>query len=129
MAKVRVMIVDDAIYMRGVLKDILERYGYELAGEAKDGQQSVNMYKELYEEKNAPDVVLMDITMKKMNGLEAMKRIKKMDKESKIVMISSVKSKPAVVRAIQDGASGFVTKPFKDKEVIDAVEDALKNRI
>ena len=126
MKRVRVMIVDDAIYMRGVLKDILERHDMRVAGEAKDGKESVDMYKRMYEDSQTPDVVLMDITMKRMDGIEAMKRIKKIDNTANVVMISSVKSKPAVVQAIQEGANGFVPKPFKDKEVIQAVHSSIK---
>lgn len=129
MPKIRIMIVDDAIYMRAVLKDILERHNYQVVASANDGQKAVEIYRELYDSQRAPDLVLMDITMRRMDGIESLKQIKKIDKRARVVMCSSVKSKDKLVKAVEEGAIYFITKPFEDEKVIETIEKALrKNR-
>lgn len=129
MPRIRVMIVDDAIYMRVVLKDILERHNYEVVASANNGQKAVEIYKDLYVSQRAPDLVLMDITMRKMDGVEALKYIKKIDKRANVVMCTSVKSKDKLVSAMNEGATYYINKPFEDEEVIETIEKALeKNR-
>lgn len=125
MNKKKILIVDDAIYMRAVLKDLLEKNGYEIIGMAKNGEMGVQMYEQLYISGDKPDLVLMDITMKKKNGIEALKEIKQIDAMSNIVMVSSVGAKDSLVEAIQAGAKYFIKKPFEDEELLITVKKAI----
>lgn len=108
-----VLIVDDAAFMRGSLKLMLEKNSYKVVGEAENGLVAVSMYKEL-----KPDIVTMDITMPEMDGIMAVKMIKELDKEAKIIMISAMGQENKVVDAITAGAKGFIVKPFKEDYVI-----------
>lgn len=126
MSRIRVMIVDDAVYMRAVLKDIMERNGYQVVATADNGLKAVENYRDLYNSQRAPDLVLMDITMRKMDGIEALRNIKQIDKRAKVVMCTSVKSKDKLVKAVNEGASYFITKPFEDDNVIETIEKALE---
>jgi len=103
----RVLIVDDAAFMRMMLRDILTKNGYEVAGEAENGAQAVERYKEV-----KPDLVTMDITMPEMDGITAVREIKKIDPAAKIVMVSAMGQQAMVIEAIQAGAIDFVVKPF-----------------
>jgi two-component system chemotaxis response regulator CheY len=116
----RVLIVDDAAFMRMMLKDILTKNGYEIAGEAENGRRAVELYKEL-----RPDAVTMDITMPEMDGITAVKEIKKIDPGAKIVMCSAMGQQMMVMEAIQAGAKDFVVKPFQQERVLQALEKVL----
>lgn len=116
----RVLIVDDAAFMRMMIKDILTKNGYEVAGEAENGLVAVNMYKEL-----KPDLVTMDITMPEMDGITAVKMIKKIDPNAKIIMCSAMGQQMMVMEAIQAGARDFIVKPFQQERVIQAVKKAI----
>lgn len=116
----RVLIVDDAAFMRMMLRDILTKNGYEVAGEAENGAQAVERYKEV-----KPDLVTMDITMPEMDGITAVREIKKIDPAAKIVMVSAMGQQAMVIEAIQAGAIDFVVKPFQPDRVIEAVKKAL----
>lgn len=109
----KVLIVDDAMFMRAALKTMLEKNGFEVVGEAVDGADAVSKYSILN-----PDIVTMDITMPKMDGVEALTEIKKKDPNCKIVMISALGQESWVKRAIIIGARGFIVKPFKEEHVI-----------
>lgn len=115
MAK-RVLVVDDAAFMRMMIKDILSKNGYEVAGEAENGKRAVEKYKEV-----SPDLVLMDITMPEMNGIEAVKAIRKVDSNAKIVMCSAMGQQAMVIECIQAGARDFIVKPFQADRVLEAV--------
>lgn len=115
MAK-RVLVVDDAAFMRMMIKDILSKNGYEVAGEAENGKRAVEKYKEV-----SPDLVLMDITMPEMNGIEAVKAIRKVDANAKIVMCSAMGQQAMVIECIQAGARDFIVKPFQADRVLEAV--------
>ena len=114
------LIVDDAAFMRMMLKDILTANGYAVAGEAEDGLQAVAMYKRF-----RPDLVIMDITMPEMDGILAVKEIIKIDPEARIIMCSAMGQQPMVVQSIQAGAIDFVVKPFYPERVLEAVKKAL----
>ena len=101
----RVLIVDDAAFMRMMLKDILTKNGYEVAGEAENGKVAVSMYQEL-----KPDVTTMDITMPEMDGISAVKEIKKANPGAKIVMVSAMGQQAMVIEAIQAGAADFIVQ-------------------
>lgn len=116
----RILIVDDAAFMRMMLKDILTKNGYEIAGEAENGQRAVELYREL-----RPDAVTMDITMPEMDGITAVKEIKKIDPGARIVMCSAMGQQLMVMEAIQAGARDFVVKPFQQERVLQALEKAL----
>lgn len=109
----RVLVVDDAMFMRNSLKIMLEKNQIEVVGMAENGVQAVNQYKAL-----RPDVVTMDITMPEMDGLEALRAIREFDRDAKIVMISAVGKEDAVREAIIGGAKNFIVKPFQEEKVI-----------
>jgi len=120
MAK-RVLIVDDATFMRMMLKDIITKAGYEVAGEATNGREAVEKYKEL-----KPDIVTMDITMPEMNGIDAIKEIMKIDPNAKIIVCSAMGQQAMVIEAIKAGAKDFIVKPFQPSRVVEALNKVSK---
>jgi len=116
----RILIVDDAAFMRMMVKDILTKNGYDVVGEAENGEIAIEKYKELN-----PDLVTMDITMPEMDGISAVKEIKKINPKAKIIMCSAMGQQAMVVDAIQAGAKDFIVKPFQPDRVIEAVSKAL----
>lgn len=116
----RVLIVDDAAFMRMMIKDILTKNGYEVVGEASDGTQAIEKFKEL-----TPDLVTMDITMPEMDGIAALKEIKKIDPNAKVIMCSAMGQQAMVIDAIQAGAKDFIVKPFQADRVIEAIKKTM----
>ncbi len=116
----KVLIVDDAAFMRMMLKDILGKNGFEIIGEAENGKVGVDKFREL-----KPDLVTMDITMPELDGISAVKMIKQVDKNARIVMCSAMGQQAMVIDAIQAGARDFIVKPFQPERVIEAVQKAL----
>ncbi len=116
-----ILIVDDAAFMRMMLKDILSKNGFTVVGEAENGMLGVQKYFEL-----KPDLTIMDITMPEMDGLQAVKEIKKRDAQARIVMCSAMGQQAMVIEAIQSGAKDFVVKPFQPERVVEAITKALK---
>lgn len=116
----RILIVDDAAFMRMMLREILTKNGYEVVGEAEDGMSAIDKYQDLN-----PDLVTMDITMPNMDGITAVREIKKLDVKAKIVMCSAMGQQTMVIDAIQAGAHDFIVKPFQPARVIEAVQKAL----
>ncbi len=116
----KVLVVDDAAFMRMMLKDILLKGGFEIAGEATNGAEAVRLYQEL-----KPDLVTMDITMPEVDGIAAVKEIKKIDPSAKVVMVSAMGQQAMVIEAIQAGASDFIVKPFQPDRVLEALKKAL----
>ena len=119
MAK-NILIVDDAAFMRMMIKDILSKNGYNVAGEAENGAKAVEKYKEL-----TPDLVLMDITMPEMDGIQALKAIKGVDAGAKVIMCSAMGQQAMVIEAIQSGAKDFIVKPFQADRVLEAVKKVI----
>lgn len=119
MAK-RILVCDDAAFMRMMIKDILTKNGYEVAGEAENGAIAVEKYKE-----TKPDLALMDITMPEMDGIEALKKIKELDSGAKVVMCSAMGQQAMVIEAIQSGAKDFIVKPFQADRVLEAVKKVV----
>jgi two-component system chemotaxis response regulator CheY len=117
---VTVLVVDDAGFMRLVMKDILEKNGYEVVGEAENGAEAVEQYTRL-----KPDIVTMDITMPVMDGIEAVQHIRESDPGARIIMCSAMGQQQMVVKAIRAGAKDFVVKPFHRERVLKALENAL----
>lgn len=117
----RILVVDDAAFMRMMIKDILSKNGHEVIGEAGDGLQGVERYQELQ-----PDLVTMDITMPEVDGIEALKRIQAIDASARVIVCSAMGQQSMVIDAIQSGAKDFIVKPFQADRVIEAVEKALR---
>ncbi|MCZ0754147.1 response regulator [Anoxybacillus sp. J5B_2022] len=116
----KVLIVDDAKFMRMTLSNILKKANYEVVGEGENGKEAVELYRTLQ-----PDIVTLDITMPVMNGIEAVKAIKQMDPQAKIIMCSAMGQQKMVVEAIEAGAVDFIVKPFEESRVIEALSRAL----
>ena len=116
----RILVVDDAAFMRMMLSDHLTEAGFEVIGQAENGAVAVVKYKEL-----RPDMVTMDITMPEMDGIQAVKEIKKFDPTARIVMCSAMGQQHMVMEAIQAGARDFIVKPFDVARVVQAVTKAL----
>lgn len=119
MAK-NILICDDAAFMRMMIKDILTKNGYNVAGEAENGAKCVEKYNEL-----KPDLVLMDITMPEMDGIAALKAIKANDANAKIIMCSAMGQQAMVIESIQAGAKDFIVKPFQADRVLEAVKKVV----
>lgn len=115
-----VLIVDDAAFMRMMIKDILEKNGYDVVGEAENGNIAVEKYKEL-----EPDLVTMDITMPEKDGITALKEIKELNADATVIMCSAMGQQAMVIDAIQAGAKDFIVKPFQAERVVEAVSKAL----
>ena len=119
MAK-NILICDDAAFMRMMIKDILTKNGYEIAGEAENGAKAVEKYNE-----TKPDLVLMDITMPEMDGIQALKKIKEADANACGIMCSAMGQQAMVIEAIQSGAKDFIVKPFQAERVLEAVKKVI----
>ncbi|MGC9434674.1 MAG: response regulator [Methanomicrobiales archaeon] len=115
-----ILIVDDAMFMRTLLKNILFSGGYTIAGEAADGTEAVEKYREL-----SPDLVTMDVVMPNMNGIEALKSIREHDTRAKIIMCTAVGQEQMVKLAIKNGARGYIVKPFQAPKVLEEVGNVL----
>ncbi|MBB6449290.1 two-component system chemotaxis response regulator CheY [Geomicrobium halophilum] len=115
-----VLIVDDASFMRMMIKDILDKNDFVIVGEAENGKEAVEKYKEL-----KPAFVTMDITMPEMDGIQALKEIQAYDARAKVIMCSAMGQQAMVIEAIQAGAKDFVVKPFQADRVLDAVNKVL----
>lgn len=115
-----ILICDDAAFMRMMIKDILSKSGYEIAGEAENGMKAVEKYREL-----KPDLVMMDITMPEMDGIQALKKIKEEDPGAVVVMCSAMGQQAMVIESIQSGAKDFIVKPFDKDRVLEAVKKAV----
>ena len=119
MAK-NILICDDAAFMRMMIKDILTKNGYNIAGEAENGAKAVEKYAEL-----KPDLVLMDITMPEMDGIEALKKIKDTYPNAAVIMFSAMCQQAMVIESIQSGAKDFIVKPFQADRVLEAVQKVV----
>ena len=116
----KILIVDDAAFMRMMIKKLLEKNGFEVVGEAIDGLEAIEKYRSLQ-----PDLVMMDITMPNVTGLEALKAIKQEFPKAKIVMCSAMGQESYVIESIKSGALDFLVKPFQDDKVIETVKKHL----
>lgn len=115
----KILIVDDAKFMRMMVRDIVTKAGHEVVGEAVDGSDALEKYKELH-----PDVVTMDITMPNVDGIEGLKQIRKFDKDAVVIMCSAMGQQAMVMESIQAGAKDFIVKPFQGERVAEAVARA-----
>jgi two-component system chemotaxis response regulator CheY len=117
---VNVLIVDDLAFIKIVLRDIIEKAGFRVVGEASNGEQAITMYQD-----TRPDVVLMDITMPGMDGLTALRRIREIDDAARVIICSALGQQQLIVQAIQLGAKDFIVKPFQPRRVVAALKKAL----
>jgi two-component system, chemotaxis family, chemotaxis protein CheY len=117
----RLMVVDDTLFMRRMLRDLLTRGGYEVIAEARNGREALEYYQQSH-----PDLVIMDITMPEMDGIQAVGAIRKVDPQARIVMCSALGQDGPVMEALQAGAQDFVLKPFVPEKVLEAVEKVLR---
>lgn len=118
MKSAKIMVVDDAIFMRTLLKRMLEEIGHTVVGEAGNGLEAIKVAKE----KN-PEIVTMDITMPDMNGITAVKEVLKVCPNAKIIMISAMGQQAMVIDAIKNGAKDFIVKPFEKSRVVEAIKN------
>ncbi|MET3697974.1 two-component system chemotaxis response regulator CheY [Bacillus oleivorans] len=116
----KILVVDDAAFMRMMIKDILTKNGFDVVAEAENGAQAVEKFKEHH-----PDLVTMDITMPELDGISALKEIKKLNSDAKVIMCSAMGQQAMVIDAIQAGAKDFIVKPFQADRVIEAIRKTL----
>jgi len=119
MAK-KILIADDALFMRVTLKNILKKNGYQVVGEASNGLESLELY-----QKTKPDLVTMDITMPEMDGITAVRELKKIDPQANIIMCTAMGQKQMVLEAVSAGAKDFIVKPFQPDKVLEAVQKII----
>ncbi len=117
---VKILLADDLYFMRMVQKEVLEANGYEIVGEASNGVEAVQKFAEL-----SPDIVVLDITMPEMNGLEAMRKIFESDTEARIIICSAIGQQNLIVEAINAGIKDFIVKPFKPERLLSAIAKAV----
>ena len=115
-----VLVVDDAAFMRMSIKRMLEANGYTMAGEAGSGIEAVQMYLQV-----KPDVVLLDITMPEMNGVEALKRLKVLDPNAKVIICTAIGQQAILAEAVENGASDFIVKPFEVDRLLAAIDKVM----
>jgi len=116
----RILVVDDAAFMRMIIKDILSKNEFDVVGEGENGLQAIELYGTL-----KPDLLLMDITMPQMDGIEALKKIMEANPSAKIVMCSAMGQQSMVIDAIKAGAKDFIVKPFQADRILEAVKKVL----
>ncbi|MCY9513916.1 response regulator [Paenibacillus apiarius] len=116
----KVLVVDDSMFMRHVLGNILERNGYEVIGEAADGSEAVLQYDRL-----KPDIVMLDITMPVMDGLAALRQIRQQDGQANVVMVSAMGQSHFIRESFCAGAKGFVIKPFQEQHLVETISNLI----
>ncbi|MFW5648404.1 MAG: response regulator [Candidatus Alkaliphilus sp. MAG34] len=115
-----ILIVDDAAFMRMMIKDVLTKNGFNVTGEAENGIKAIEKYKELQ-----PELTIMDITMPEMDGIQAVKEIRKLNPDARIIMCSAMGQQAMVIEAIQAGAKDFIVKPFQADRIVEAVKKVI----
>ncbi len=119
----RILVADDASFMRQMIREIVEAEGHEVIGEASDGVEAVDAYKKLQ-----PELVTMDIVMPRRSGIDAVRGILELDATAKVVMCSALGQESLVREALDAGASGFIVKPFKPHAVLDTLKQVLEGK-
>ncbi len=119
---IRVLIVDDAAFMRMAIRKVLERNGFEIAGEAENGLVALTKYTECH-----PDIVTMDITMPEMTGIDSLKNLRQQDPNAKVVMVSAMGQETLVREAIMSGAKSFIVKPYKEEHIVQTLRSIAEN--
>ena len=119
----KIMIVDDAAFMRKRIRNILTKEGYEIVAESSNGREAVDNYKQF-----KPELVTMDITMPEMDGISALQEIRKIDPMAMVIMVTAMGQQSMVIKAIKAGAKDFIVKPFEPERVITTIKKALMAR-
>jgi two-component system chemotaxis response regulator CheY len=109
----RLLVVDDALFMRKLICGVAVEAGWEIAGEAGNGEEAVTLYTQ-----HKPDLVTMDLVMPVMGGLEALRRIRALDPQARVVVVTALDQKQALLESIRDGALDFIVKPFERERVL-----------
>jgi len=117
---IKILVVDDAIFMRSLIRDIFARSPFVIAGEAENGLEAIEMYKEL-----RPDITTMDIVMPEVDGITALKEIMKFDPQAKVIMCSALGQESLIAESIEAGAKDFIVKPFQPNKVLKVVRSVL----
>jgi two-component system chemotaxis response regulator CheY len=117
---IKVLVVDDAIFMRSLIRDIFARSPFVIAGEAENGLEAIEMYKIL-----RPDITTMDIVMPEVDGITALKEIMKFDPQAKVIMCSALGQESLIAESIEAGAKDFIVKPFQPNKVLKVVRSVL----
>ena len=120
MEKLRILLVDDSTYIRTVLGSIITEAGFEVAGEAADGEEAIRKYMNL-----KPDMVLMDVVMEPMNGMAAAKAILDKDPEAAILMVTVLEDKDILLELMKIGARGYITKPFSKEQIAEKIKEVM----
>ncbi|MFO0946085.1 MAG: response regulator [Planctomycetota bacterium] len=115
----RLLIVDDAMFMRMMIRDVAVEAGWEIAGEAANGEEALAIYQRV-----RPDLVTLDLVMPKMGGLETLKSILKVDAKARIVIVSALDQKATLVETIREGAMDFIVKPFERERILGVLSKA-----
>ena len=116
----KILIVDDAAFMRMTIQQMLEHKEHTVVGQATDGEEAVEQFSAL-----KPDVVLLDITMPKMDGIEALKQIKKIDPKTRVIICSAIGQQDMITKAIENGAETFIVKPFTQEQLLRAIDKVV----
>jgi two-component system chemotaxis response regulator CheY len=116
----KVLIVDDALFMRNMLRNIFAESGFDVIGEAQNGNEAVEKFREL-----SPDLITMDIVMPEMNGIDALKQIMTVDAGAKVVICSALGQESLIIEALEAGARDFIVKPFKPAKVVEVAQKVL----
>jgi two-component system chemotaxis response regulator CheY len=120
----RILVADDASFMRQMIREIVESEGYEVVGEAADGIEAVDLFKDLH-----PEIVTMDIVMPRRSGIDAVRGIVELDPGARVVMCSALGQETLVAEALQAGARDFIVKPFKPDAVLETLKQVLEKEI
>jgi len=117
----KVLIVDDSMVMRAMIRDILTKGGFEVVGQAKNGKEAVEQYALLH-----PDLVTMDIIMPGEHGTEVVRKLIELDKDARIIIVSGLSQKTLVLQAMENGARDFLVKPFEDHELLEVARKTAR---
>jgi len=117
----KVLIVDDSMVMRAMIRDVLTKDGFDVVGQAKNGKEAVEQYAKL-----TPDLVTMDIIMPGEHGTDVVKKMLEMDKDARIIIVSGLNQKNLVMQAMDNGAREFLVKPFENKDLLEAAHKTAR---
>ena len=120
---IRILIVEDSIFERMMLKDIFQKAGYEVIGEASNSQEAIQKYNELN-----PDVVTMDIVLGKENGIKVTSKIVKKFPEAKVIIVSAVEQADQMIDALESGAKDYVIKPFENEIIVETIKKVIESK-
>lgn len=118
----KILIVDDSMFMRSILKNILEKEKYQIIGEANNGNECIEKYKEL-----KPDLITIDMIMPEMNGIDTVRKLMQINSKIKVIMVSAMGQQVLIEEALKAGAKNFIIKPFQPEKVIETIKQVLQD--